>query len=446
MRTRTASRAAACMAAAAAVTLALPPAARASGFYILQQSPTSMGRSFAGDAAVAGDAATAFFNPAGMARLEANEVMAHVTLVRPSVSFGATGVSVATPGSGGIAVDAGGGDGGDPGSLALVGGAFLAVEPVEHLWAGLSLTAPFGLALEYDADYFGRYDSIETSLLTANVSPVVAYDVIPGRLAIGGGIDIQYADAKLTRAVPNPLVPGGPSPATDGLLELDGTHLDVGFNVGAHLTLGATRIGAHYRSGMTHDLDGSAEVSGLTGPLAGLNGDFDATTSIDLPEILTLGVAHAFEETGVRALAEVRFFRWSAFDRLDVDAENDSLDQSLAFRFRDSFVVSVGAEWDASPEWTLRAGASYDRTPTIDRLRNTSLPDADRIWLGAGATYAISDRFEVDAAVNAAIFMDGEVDRTETVFGGTPVASEQRTTGTAALDFFTAAIGVRWRF
>lgn len=431
---------------AAAVMLAPPPAAWASGFYILQQSPTSMGRSFAGDAAVAGDASTAFFNPAGMARLDRNEVMIHMTLIRPSVSFSDSGVTVATPGSGGVAVDAGGGDGGDPGSLALAGGAFLAVEPVENVWAGLSLTAPFGLALEYEPDYFGRYDSIETSLLTANVSPVVAFDVIPGRLAIGGGVDIQYADAKLTRAIPNPLVPGGPSAATDGHLRLDGTNVAVGFNVGAHLTLGNTRIGAHYRSRMAHDIEGSAEVSGLTGPLAALNGDFDATTTFGLPDILTLGVAHAFEEAGVRALAELRVFRWSNFDTLDIDAGNDALDQSLDFRFRDTFVISAGAEWDVAPEWTLRAGASYDRTPTIDRLRNTSLPDADRIWLGAGATYVISDRFEVDAAVSAAIFMDGQVDRTETVFGGTPVESVQRTVGTSGLDFFTAAVGVRWRF
>jgi len=189
--------------------LLAPHAALANGFSILQQSPTSMGRSFAGDSAIGSDASTSFFNPAAMPRLPHSQVMAHVSLFDPSIDFRSFGNSVSTPGSLGMPVDAGGGRSSDPGALTPAGGAFMAYRATDSLWFGLSLTAPFGLGIEYDADYFGRYDSIATELLTANVSPVVAYDVIPGVLAIGGGIDLQFAEARLTRAVPDPLAPGG---------------------------------------------------------------------------------------------------------------------------------------------------------------------------------------------------------------------------------------------
>lgn len=420
--------------------------AAANGFYIPQQAPVSAGRSFAGDAALGRDASSAFFNPAALVRLERSEAMAHVSLIRPSVSFSAVGVDAATPGSADATVPAGGGPGTDPASLTPAGGGFLAVRASERLWFGLSLTTPFGLGLEYPRDYFGRYDSVETRLRTVNLSPVVAVDVLPGVLSVGGGVDVMYADGVLGRAVPDILAPGGPSAATDGYVELDGDDLAVGFNFGAHLTVGDTRVGLHYRSGMDVTLDGDARVTGLDGPLAAINGVGGVESSFSTPSIATLGVARSVPSIGARLMAEVRFFGWNAFDTLDVDADQDALDQSTRYDFRDSYVISAGGEWDATPALTLRAGAGYDRTPTIDQWRSTSLPDGDRIWLGFGASYAISGHLQIDAAVNGAIFDEGVVDRTDTFFAGGPLESAVRTRGVASLQFLTASIGLRWRF
>lgn len=430
----------------AAACLSIPHVAQANGFSILQQSPTSMGRSFAGDAAIASDASTAFFNPAAMLRLPGSEAMAHVTFFDPDIRYSSFGNSVASPGSLGVPVDAGGGASRDPGSPALGGGAFFAYQATDRLWFGFSLTAPFGLGLKYDDDYFGRYDSVRTELLTANFSPVLAYDVVPGVFAIGGGLDFQYGEARLTRAIPDPLAPGGASITTDGELDLQGDGWGVGFNIGAHLNLGNTRLGAHYRSGIDHELSGDLTASGLNGPLAALNGQAGADTMIDLPAILSIDAAHRFPQTGVTLVGGIRYFFWDAFDSLVIDAENPAFDQANPFDFRDSFVVSFGAEWEVNNNLTLRGGISYDRTPTNDTLRNTSLPDADRIWLGVGTTYAFSDRFEMDLAINAAIFQDGKVDRSDTQNAGTPLATSINTRGISSLNFTTAAIGLRWRF
>src|SRR5262249_5863530 len=65
---------------------------------------------------------------------------------------------------------------------------------------GLSVNAPFGLSNEYSKDWVGRYHAIESTLETTNINPVVAVKPISW-LSLGAGVQIQYIDAKLTRAI-----------------------------------------------------------------------------------------------------------------------------------------------------------------------------------------------------------------------------------------------------
>lgn len=52
---------------------ALSSSVVAGGFALFEQSVKGLGNAFAGSAAVAEDAATLFFNPAGMTRLQGSE-------------------------------------------------------------------------------------------------------------------------------------------------------------------------------------------------------------------------------------------------------------------------------------------------------------------------------------------------------------------------------------
>ena len=74
---------------------------------------------------------------------------------------------------------------------------------------GLGVIHPFGLGIEYDRAWFGRYDSVKSDLLTVNFGPAVSVQVTDW-LSLGGGIDIQYADTTLEVALPNTFNPGGP--------------------------------------------------------------------------------------------------------------------------------------------------------------------------------------------------------------------------------------------
>ncbi|MBW8077720.1 MAG: transporter, partial [Gallionella sp.] len=54
----------------AGALLAISGSAVASGFALVEQNASGLGNAFAGGAAIAEDASTVFFNPAGMSRLK----------------------------------------------------------------------------------------------------------------------------------------------------------------------------------------------------------------------------------------------------------------------------------------------------------------------------------------------------------------------------------------
>ena len=61
--------------------------ASAAGFQLLEQNASGIGNAYAGSAAVAENASTIFYNPAGMTQLQAREMSVGLSLVRPSFKF-----------------------------------------------------------------------------------------------------------------------------------------------------------------------------------------------------------------------------------------------------------------------------------------------------------------------------------------------------------------------
>lgn len=424
----------------------------ANGFFVPQQSVQGIGRAQAGGAAIANDLSTVFFNPAGLTRLwrdpnvdERYKVLGSLHVIIPRIQLADLGTTATAPGTGGQPVPVGGGDGGNPGRTTPVPNLYFGTPLSGDFFLGVGLTAPFGLSAEYDDGWFGRYDSIESSLLTLNLAPSLAVK-LGEKLSVGGGIDIQYADAELTNAIPNPLVPGGPTADTDGLFALHGDDTSVGFNLGLLLeATRSTRVGLHYRSAMNHQLTGIATTSGLSGPLAAANGEVSASTDVNLPPIASLGVAH---ETNDRwtLLGEVMWFGWSSFDEIRVQLDDGNPDAVRKTSYRDSYTVAGGAEYRVSDGLTLRGGAQYDRTPTRDGFRDTSFPDGDRIWYSFGVSYHQSRRLALDLSVTHVPFKDGPIELNRIFFEGSPITSDVRVDALAKTTVSTIAASLRLTF
>lgn len=415
----------------------------ATGFYVPQQTAYGAGRANAGNVAMAAEASTVFSNPAGMTRLEGAEVVWGLNIVTPSDRFDNRGTTLSTPGTGGTPSAVAGGRGSDPGSPTPVASLFY-VHPIADRWRfGIGIAAPFGLRLEYDSDWFGRYDSIEAELITIDVAPSLAYRMSDA-LSLGAGLNVQYADTTLTSAVPDTLAPNAVTASTDGRSELTGDDVTVGFNLGLLWNAApGTRIGLHYRSAMEHDIEGHNKISGLTGALASANGRFGVSSKLKLPDVLSAGFAHELTDR-TTLVGEAQWFGWSRFDELRIVYDNGAPDVVLPQGYRDTYTVSAGAEHRWRDDLTLRAGIQYDRTPTVDRYRDTSLPDGDRIWTAVGLSYRPLRRLELSVSYQHVFFDDPQIDHTREVFAGSPAAATVRTRARVEASVDTLSLAIRY--
>lgn len=371
----------------ASILLCASQSVQAAGFYIQEQSVKGLGSAFSGSTTSIDDASTVYFNPAGMTKLDGMQINAGVHLLIPHGDVDDNGSTLDTTALGGGLAAVGGADNGNPYSPTPIPNLFAAA-PItlgnDVIWAGIGITAPFGLASDYGDDSVFRFDSTETELKTINVAPSLAYS-INDLISIGGGIDIQYADAELKSAARG---------LTEGTSTLKGDDITVGYNIGLLLhPTERTDIGLHYRSGISHTLDGRITVAGTT------NADFDVsgTADLNLPDIATLGLAHDVTDR-LRVMGQATWFGWSNFEEIRARNDAGGTISNVRQDYQDTYAVAVGVEYDLSDQWTVRGGYQFDATPTTDEFRTTRTPDGDRNWFSAGASYNYNDKLSFDLA------------------------------------------------
>jgi long-chain fatty acid transport protein len=252
---------------------------------------------------------------------------------------------------------------------------------------------------------------------------------------------------KLRNALPDPLNPGGPSPATDGRLTLTGHTWTTGFNLGVLLLPDPyTKIGFTWREGVTHNIKGSLTISGLSGLLAGQNQQVSGDAALDLPDIITAGVSRKITPQ-LTLLTEFDYFTWSNFKQIDIHAGGGLGQLITPEDYRDTYSFAVGAEYQFMPELRLRAGIKYDQTPTVDADRDTRVPDGNRVWLAGGAHYQLTQNIGLDGSYAHIFLSDSNVNISRSFYGQVPAiltTSNISATSHVSLDLLT--VGFTYKF
>ena len=358
-----------------ALSLALAGCANlshAAGFALIEQNASGLGNAYAGQAAAATDASTIFFNPAGMTYLPDRQVVVAGHLIRPEAEF-----------SGTVTPDIGGGNGGDAGGLAFVPNAYLAYRLTPDVHFGVGLNAPFGLKTEYDPEWVGRYQAIESEVKTVNVNPSVAFK-LSDTLSLGAGINIQWIEAVLTHRQPL-----GAPPAPVPLMEIKGDDFGWGYNLGAlWQATPATRIGLAYRSEVDYKLRGSSSTSEPS--VVSLNGPI--TAEVTMPDSASLSLFHKLSSRW-DLLADVTWTGWSDFDDLPIQG---TVTKTTPENWENILRYSLGATWHMSEKLSLRGGVAYDEAPVSDIDRTPRIPDGARTWIAVGGQYRLSARSVLD--------------------------------------------------
>ncbi|WP_026960174.1 outer membrane protein transport protein [Aliagarivorans taiwanensis] len=377
----------------AAIALAASQA-HSAGFQLVEHSATGAGRVFAGEAVIADNASVLARNPAAMARFDRISVSGALTYIAPDVyvrgnyaSAPSDEVNNSTLTNNDVV----------PGAPVPAG---YFIQPLNDKWAwGFAMFSNFGLASEFPADYPAGALAGETHLITVNLNPNVSYR-INEQWSIGAGFNAVYGDAELKRnfGVNDSGIPAG---ATSASLKGDGWGF--GWNIGLMWELNENhRFGLAYRSKIDVDFEGDYYSDLPEGLIAGPNGPA-GTSGQNIPGELTLNLPDMLEFSGYHRLNEkfavhysYMWIGWSTFQEIRGTTEEYGTVLQKDEKFSNSYRVGVGGTWYMNPKWELRAGVSFDRTPSRT-LPSISIPDNNRWNYGAGATYHWSDHQSFDA-------------------------------------------------
>ena len=389
------------MIAVAAVCLSSPTLA--SGFLTNIQGAGPASVSLAGQTALAEEASTLYYNPAGITQLSRPELLLSPGIVFTSTTFenGGTTNAAGQLNSGSTDID---------NQVFLIPSLYATLPISNRLSVGLGLFTPFGQETDYDPHWVGRYHSQRTSLLTVDIDPVVAYR-INDTFSIGAGIDIQYAHLERNNAIdfgslcfaivdPSTCLMSGLLPGSvDGQLSVDVSNWSVGYNFGVLYHVGdTTHIGLSYRSSVTHDFSGEAafDVPAPALPLTQgglLFQDTNARASITFPDVIAVGLS---QRIGSRFTLLVDFNRtlWSHMDQVTLDFGNPlQPDQRLVFNWDDSNYFALGGIYQVTNDTDIRGGLAYDESPVPEEFRGSDIPDSDRLMFSAGFAHRFGDRF-----------------------------------------------------
>ncbi len=424
----------------------------ATGYAVGHESVSGAGTAYAGGAAAAGDASTIHSNPAGMTRLDGDQMIVGGHGIVPVVDFDDNGSVIfdGTPTTGG--------EGGNGGKKAVIPNLYFVWGLESGVKLGLGINAPYGLITKYEPDWLGRYSEITTSVKTININPSVAVR-LTDRLSVGAGANLQYVRAKLLQAIDFGTIcvgaicaaacaAGGLAPqANDGTGMVSGEDFGYGFNLGLlYEPIAGTRVGVHYRSRINYTIDLNADF-GVPGearaffaaagsPTAFTDGDAEAKLTI--PETISASVYHAIDPRWA-VMADVTWTRWRQFDELRINFDDTATPANvLPTNWNDVFRVSAGATYEWSDSVTLRGGLAFDASPIDDAFRGPGIPDSDRYVIALGFGYRLSDSLSLDFAYQHLFFIDGLTRRLS--------ATNSVLNGEFDVDVDVMSVGVNWKF
>ena len=378
------------------LSLLVTPSTYAGGLYLYELGTPDVGAASAGWTARAQDAGTAFTNPAGMTRLEKSEFLAGVQPIYLHAEF-SPDANTTTSGSDG-----------DASTWLPAGGLYYVHNLMPRLKIGVSAVGYFGLGLEYQNNWVGRYYVQEVKLQAMGFQPALAYQVNDW-LSLGAGVVALYGVLEEKIAVNN-IGPNQP----DGKLKIEDSDWAYQVNLGVLVEpRKGTRFGLTYLSEADLEFKDKAKFSDLgpvLEPLLRANGLLDTKLKIDftMPQSVMFSAYHELNERWA-LMGNLGWQDWSEFGKVGVTVSSqDTSSLTVDRNYNDTWHVAVGTQYRVVAPWLLTAGIAYDSSMVDDKDRTPDLPVGESWRFGLGANYDWSKKLAL--GVGYTFFWNGDLD------------------------------------
>jgi long-chain fatty acid transport protein len=490
----------------------------AGSFQINEYSSSGLGTAYSGGAAYSADPSGLFFNPALIGSVDDIQITFNSAYVMPNATFRNEGSFYTSTGS-----KIPGGSGGNGGVDTYIPSLFASAPILRNssigtVSLGVGVSSPWGLETDYQPGWVGRYEALRSKLRTLDVQPVMAWKLFD-RLTIGASLDVQRASARLSQAidfgsigfaevglpvinslqaqlpgafaargVPRVAIPGlvrqtlagvqqsftnaGFFPGgSDGIVEVEGNDLNVGFAVGATFDylkegqipgLNQGRIGASFRSGIRQNLGGKIDFRGVpavnvslpaglppsaqaslnaeANALRNVFADGSASAALNLPDVYRFSFYQRFLNR-FAVMGDLTYTKWSRLKALTIDTGNTLTSSTLVFDYKDTLRPSIGVEFYPMDSLTFRLGFAYDESPIRSAsFRTPRIPDGDRLFISAGLRWSPAIWVDFDLGYAHLFLNDPGVDVLD------PNTHTSRLMGTfdASVDLVSASVTFRF--
>jgi long-chain fatty acid transport protein len=392
-------------------------ASNAGGFKIGMQGIKQLGMGHTG-VGFAQDAATIYFNPAGMSFTKTS-ISAGMNALIPSISFLEKGTNTITNATSQVFTP-----------LSMYGQLKLS----KRIDIGIGVYTPFGSGVSYPNDWSGKNVLTDISLETVFIQPTISLRLTK-KWSIGGGLVFANGVVNLQKDLPI----ASSSITSNAHAELEGKAKGNGYNIGLYYK-GDKRMsfGAAFHSKLIMKVDkGTATFSNIPTVLAST---FPVTNTfkseLNLPSELAIGTSFKLNQK-VTFAADFNYTYWKTYDSLGFDyATNTSAitDAKSPRLYKNALGFKAGIQANVAKNVQLRGGAFYDQTPIQNGYVAPELPDNDKLGLTCGASLRLEERLQLDFSLLY-----------ENVFKRTQTNIETGMTGTFQTKVIAPGIGLSWQ-
>jgi long-chain fatty acid transport protein len=404
----------------------------AGGIMIYEAGQEGNGLANAGAAALATDPSVLMSNPAGITELAGTQISANAQVILGDLSFSRDSHNQFDGNEGGNSLQY------------LPGASFFVSHQIDDRSAiGFGMYGNFGLALDYDDDWAGRYFNQEAAIIGVSFQPTLAHKFADD-LSIGIGPRIMYGYYRNETAINNNLLGLRNSP--DGQLEYKDTDVGAGVNLGLLYRLNEhTQIGLAYTSKIDLEFKDSPSVRKVDNPIinAALRRlDVDSLElDMSVPQTVLLSIAHDLDPQW-KLLGSLGWQDWSEFGNIGVEVDANAADVSRTVdrKYKDTWHASLGAQYQATSKVRWSMGVGYDSSAVDDKDRTVDNPMGEAWRLATGINYKLDEGLDLHAAYTLVWLGDMDVEQTKSRSGNTLSGSYHN----SALHIIGG--GATWRF
>lgn len=360
----------------------LPFAAFNQGYQVNLQGQIQQGMASAGTALIQ-DAAALFYNPGGVSFLNKNEASIGMTPTFANATFleNTTFETARTV---------------SPLGTPFTAYGLFQLADSSKLKLGLAIYTPFGSTIEWEPGWVGRFAVTRLQLKAIFFQPTVSYR-ITDKIGLGAGFIYTTGSVNLQKDLP--LLDQNGDYAH---VELAGKGYGFGYNLGLYLEpTEHLSVGLTYRSEIAMNLTKGTATFTVPNSVEDKFPSGDFTSSLPLPQVLTLAVAVKPNDKLAIAL-DMNYVGWDAYDTLAFDyvLNTESLEDTKSPRhYVGTVAIRLGAQYKINNLFTARMGIGYALSPVQNGYLTPETPDANRVNYTAGFGYHMNDQFDLNASL-----------------------------------------------